>query len=277
MFASAYRDPDFLNKMLVETNNDVTSLISLLVATASLIGIIFPFIKLRKLTLAMVILKTQIFTTARALDILQLTQRPKPTEVTPPNIHEVIMEISSNYWFYLIAILLVLAVARKTGKIIWNMCTARLSKEITESSIILYMSNGKENVYLKIQDTNGRPQNLTIWSATYLSDAQIMRFLRPSLEFKWEASIFNSMNQQTTQIKEIIRLSHYEAYMTRKVVSEAFHCHLLLFQDNRLDVIARVNDQIMPVCQKLKTIPTALEYDIISVPREKLYPSAPLF
>jgi len=82
------------------------------------------------------------------------------------------MDISSNYWFYLIAILLVLAVVRKAGKIIWNMCTARLSKQITELSIILYMSNGKQNVYLKIQDTNGRPQNLTIQSATYLSDAQ---------------------------------------------------------------------------------------------------------
>jgi len=96
------------------------------------------------------------------------------------------------------------------------------------------------------------------------------------MEFKWEASIFNSMNQQTTRIKKIIRLSHYEAYMTRRVVREAFHCHLLLFQDNRLDVIARVNDQIMPACQKLKTVPTALGYDIISIPREKLYLSAPL-
>jgi len=171
----------------------------------------------------------------------------------------------------------VLALVRKTGKIIWNKCTASLSKEITESSIILYMSNGKEDVYLKIQDTNGRPQNLTIRSATYLSDAQITGFLRPTMIFKWEASIFNSMNQQTTRIKEVIRLSHYAAYMTRKVVKEAFHCHLLLFQDNRLDVIARVNDQIMPACQKLRTVPTTLGYDIISVPRNKLYPTAPLF
>jgi len=150
MFASIYRDPDFINRMLVKTDYDVTSLVSLMVATTSLIGIIYLFIKLRKLTLAMIVLKTQIVTTARALDILQLTQRPKPTKVTPPNIHEVIMDISSNNWFYLIAILLVLAVARKTGKIIWNLCTAKLSKEITESSIILYMSNGKKKVYLKI-------------------------------------------------------------------------------------------------------------------------------
>jgi len=212
MFALVYRDPDFINKMLVETDYDVTSLISLLVATASLIGIIYLFIKLQKLTLAMMLLKTQIDTTARGQTtawfwLLAKTTaswfwpKPKPTEVTPPNIHEVIMDISSNYWFYLIAILLVLAVARKIAKIIWKMCTARLSKEITESSIILYMSNGKENVYLKIQDTNGRPQNLTIRSATYLNGAQITGFIKPALEFKWEASIFNLMNQQTTQIK----------------------------------------------------------------------------
>jgi len=275
-FASVYRDPDFINRMMVETDYDVTSLISLLVATASLIGIIYLFIKLRKLSLAMIILKTQIVTTTRALDILQLTQRPKTTEVPPPNMHETIMDISSNYWFYLIAILLLLAVARKTGKIIWNRCMAGLPKEITESSIILYMSNGKENVYLKIQDTNGRPQNLTIRSATYLSDAQITGFLIPKLKFKWDASIFNSMNQHTTQIKEIIRLSHYEAYRTRKVVSQPFHCHLLLFQDNRLDVIARVNEEILPAYQKIKTIPLPLGYDIVSMPSNKLYPTAPL-
>jgi len=73
-----------------------------------------------------------------------------------------------------------------------------LSKQIAELSIILYISNGKKKVFLKIQDTNGRSQNLTIRSATYLSDAQITGFIRPKLEFKWEASIFNSMNQQTT-------------------------------------------------------------------------------
>jgi len=191
LFASVYRDPDLINRMRVETDYEVTSLVSLLLATASLIGIIYLLIKLRKLTLAMMVLKTQMITTARALDILQLTQRPKTTEVTPPKIHEALMDISFNYWFYLIAILLVLAVAKKTGKIIWNECTSMLSGQITESSIIVYMSNGKESVYLKIQDTNGRPQNLTIRSATYLSDAQITGFLRPTLEFKWEASIFN--------------------------------------------------------------------------------------
>jgi len=139
------------------------------------------------------------------------------------------------------------------------------------------MSNGINNVYRRSQDTNGRQQNLTIRSTTYLSDAQIVGYWRPTLKFTWEATIFNAMNQQTTQIKESIRLSYYEAYMTRRVVKEAFHCHLLFFENNRLDVIARVNDQIMPACQKLKTIPTALGYDIISVPRKKLYPSAPLF
>jgi len=146
----------------------------------------------------MIVLQTQLTTVAKALDIFQLRQRLKTTEVTPPNIHEVIMNISTNYCFYLIAILLVLAVARKTGKIIWNKCTSMLSKQIAELSIILYISNGKKKVFLKIQDTNGRSQNLTIRSATYLSDAQITGFIRPKLEFKWEASIFNSMNQQTT-------------------------------------------------------------------------------
>jgi len=51
-------------------------------------------------------------------------------------------------------------------------------------------------------------------------------------------------------IKENIKLSQYEAYITRKVVKEPFHCHILLFQNNRLDVIARVNDEVLPACQK---------------------------
>jgi len=82
------------------------------------------------------------------------------------------------------------------------------------------------------------------------------------------------MNQQTTQIKEIVKLSQYEAYMTRKVLKEAFYCHLLLFQDNRLDFIARVNEEVLPACQKLKTVSIPLGYDIVSPPRNKLYPTA---
>jgi len=116
---------------------------------------------------------------------------------------------------------------------------------------------------------------LTIRSATYLSDAQITGFLRPTLEFKWEASILNSINQQTNQIREIVRLSQYEAYMTRKMVSQAFHCQLLLFQDNRLDVIARVNKKILSAYRKIKTVPIPLGYNIVSMPSTKLYPTAP--
>jgi len=63
--------------------------------------------------------------------------------------------------------------------------------------------------------------------------------------------------------------------MTRKVVSQAFHCHLLLFQDNRLDVIARVNKELLPAYQKIKTVPIPLGYDIVSMPSTKLYPTAP--
>jgi len=270
MFASVYRDPEFIHKIRDNNKEDVTSWISMVLATVSLMGIIYLLIKQQKLTMAMIVLQTQLTTVEKALDILQLTQKPKTTEVMQPNIHEVILSISTNYWFYLIAILLILAVAMKMGKIIWNKSASRLSKIITESSIILYMSNRKDDEYLRIQDPNGRPQNLTIRSATYLSSAQILGYMRLELTFSWEANIFNSMNQQMTPIKEIINLSQYDAYITRKVVKGAFHCHLLLFQDNRLDVIARVNDEVLPACQKLKTVQIPLGYDIASTPRNKL-------
>jgi len=275
MIASVYRDPDFINKLRFNNDSDITGRLSMGLAGLSLIGVIYLLIKQRKLMTAMIIMKSQLTTVVRALDDLQLTQRPKTPEMAQQNMHEVILSISTNYWFYLIAILLVLAVARKVCKFIWNKCTSALSRNITESSIILYMSNGKENVYLKIQNTNGRPQNLTIRSVTYLNQAKIIRYIWPSLQFAWEASIFNSMNQQTTQIKQVIRLSQYEAYLTRKVVKEAFHCHLLLFQDNKLDFIARVNEEILPACQNSTSTTVLLGYDIVSSPRNKLYPTAP--
>jgi len=207
LFASVYRDPEFINRIQNTDEYDVTGLLGMALATLS---IIYLLIKQWKLTIAMMVLQTQLTTVVKALDDLQLTQRPKTTEMTRPNIHEVILSKSTNYWFYLIAILLLLAIARKTGKIIWNKCTSVLSKTITESSIILYMSNGKKNVYLKIQEKNGRPQSLTIRSATYLSNAEISDYMRPTLKFIWKASIYNSMNQQTTHIKEIIKLSQYQ-------------------------------------------------------------------
>jgi len=74
----------------------------------------------------------------------------------------------------------------------------------------------------------------------------------------------------------MIKLSQYEAYITRKVVEEAFHCHLLLLQDDKLDIIARVNDEILPARQKFKTMQIPSEYTLVSVPRSKLYPSTPL-
>jgi len=144
MFASVYRDPEFINRIRNNDDYDVTGRIGIALATLGLIGIIYLLIKQRRLTMAILILKTQLTTVVKALDDLQLTQRPRTTEVTKPNIHEVILSISTNYWFYLIAILLLLAIARKAGKLIWNKCTSALSRKVTESSIILYMSNGKK-------------------------------------------------------------------------------------------------------------------------------------
>jgi len=176
MFASVYRDPEFINRLKFNDDYDVTGRLGMALATLSLIGIIYLLIKQRKLMTAMIIIKSQLTTVVKALDDLQLTQRPKPTEMTQPNKHVVILNISTNYWFYLIAILLTLAVARKASKFIWNKCTSALSRNITVSSIILYMSNGKKNVYLKIQNTNGK-QNLTISSVTYLNQAKIIGYI----------------------------------------------------------------------------------------------------
>jgi len=79
LFASVYRDPDFMNRIRDRNDYDVTSLLGMILATVSLMGIISLLIKQRKLTMAMMALQTQITTVAKALDVLQLTQRPKPT------------------------------------------------------------------------------------------------------------------------------------------------------------------------------------------------------
>jgi len=86
----------------------------------SIIGIIYLLIKMRKLNMAIIIMQSQLTTVVKALDNLQLTQRPRPTEPTQPIIHETILKTSTNYWFYLIAILLFIAISRKASKVIWS-------------------------------------------------------------------------------------------------------------------------------------------------------------
>jgi len=271
LFASVYRDPEFMNKLRDTTEYDVTEIASLVPAILSTAGIIYLLIKVRQLSMAMIILKSQLSTCVKALDDLQLTQRPKSTQPTQPNIHEAILNISTNYWFYLMAILLFIAICRKTCKFVWRKCTAKLSTKITESSIVIYISNGIESVYLKIQDTQGRPQNLNIKSTTYLDKAEIIGYIRPILKYQWNASLINSLDQQTTPIKQSIRLSQYEAYWTRKVLKKDFHCHLLLLQDSKLDLIAKINNQILPSTLPQKLQKTSPEYTIVPVPNT-LYP-----
>jgi len=59
--------------------------------------------------------------------------KTKKMEPAHPNIHQTILEISTNYWVYFIAIVLILAISRKAGQLIWKTCSAKLSKHITES------------------------------------------------------------------------------------------------------------------------------------------------
>jgi len=134
--------------------------------------------------MAIITLQSQLRTCVKALDELQLTQRPRSTQPTQPNIHEAMLNISTNYWFYVIAILLFIAICRKTSKCVWRQCTAKLSKGIKESSIVIYISNGMDSVYLKIEDTQGRPQSLKIKSATYLDKAEIIGYIRLILKYQ---------------------------------------------------------------------------------------------
>jgi len=109
LYTSLYRDPEFINKLRENTGYDITELASLVPAVMSITGIIYLLIKVRKLNMAIQIMQAQLTTVAKALDELQLTHGPRPTEPTQLNIHETILNISKNYWFYLIAILLVIA------------------------------------------------------------------------------------------------------------------------------------------------------------------------
>jgi len=115
LYASVYRDPGFINSLRDKTDYGVAEIISLALATISLLGIIYLITRLCKVNMALMILQAQLTAVARAVESLQLTRRPKPTKPTQPNIHQVIQEVSANYWFYFIAIILLLALIRKTG------------------------------------------------------------------------------------------------------------------------------------------------------------------
>jgi len=68
-----------------------------------------------------------------------------------------------------------------------------LSKKITESSIILYISNGTNSVYLKLQDTHVRPQSMNIQSATYFTKAEITGYINPVLKYEWMPFAINTL------------------------------------------------------------------------------------
>jgi len=123
VYASIYRDPEFINKLRDKMEYDVKNYLSLALATVSQIGIIYLHIKLRNLNMAIMVLQSQLTTLVKALDELQLTQRPKAGEPTLPNIHLTMLKISTMYWAYFIAIILVLTLARKVSQIIRRKCT----------------------------------------------------------------------------------------------------------------------------------------------------------
>jgi len=110
-------------------------------ATISVFGVIFLLVKLRKLNLAIIILSAELTGLSKALDTLQLTREARPTEPTKPSIHQAILEIITNYWIYFIVTIIVLATPRKCIKIIWNQCTNIMDKSLTDSFIIVYLSN----------------------------------------------------------------------------------------------------------------------------------------
>jgi len=82
VFASVYRDPEFINRFVKNTELGVTEWAYLAVAIVCFTGIIYLLIKVRKLSIAILIMQSQLTMAVKALDELHLTQRPRPTEPT---------------------------------------------------------------------------------------------------------------------------------------------------------------------------------------------------
>jgi len=154
-----------------------------------------------------------------------------------------------------------------------------MNKSITDSSIILYLTNGSDSIYLKVQHTNGRLMNLSINSQTFLTDAKITGYCRPTMTYSWASSVINTLDNQETIIKQQMNLSQREAYIVRHVVSKDFHCHLLLLQDNKLNNIAKINQKILLAKKKPKNIQMQRDYTAICMEAttiKSIYPTAPL-
>jgi len=76
IFASIYRDPEFIHKFTKNSEYGVTEWACLAIAIMSFTGIIYLLIKVRKLSIAILIMQSQLTTAVRALDELHLTHIP---------------------------------------------------------------------------------------------------------------------------------------------------------------------------------------------------------
>jgi len=226
--------------------------------------VIFLQIKLHKLNLAIIILGAGFTSLKKALESLQLTREAIPTDSTKPSVHQTILNISQTYWMYLVFTIIILAGARKTTKIIWEYCKAIMNRSITESSTIQYLTNGSNNIYLKVQKTNPRPMNLNKKFQTFLTKAKITGYCRQTLSCSWIASIISALDGQETIIKQQINLSQREAYIVRQVMRKNFHCHLLLLQGNKLDNIAKINQKIL-FATTTKNVQMQCDYMAVSI------------
>ena len=204
--------------------------------------LLYVTIRVKLLGLTVVILQNALKADAQSLE--SETEQPKlrlgyfstttERQKQIQDIHVEIVQYMSSFWFWvvigLLAFIIVAAVVRYVFRRYFR--TIREIKVSSQLALQFSGNNGK-NVVICLQKVGALANDLFIISNSAISDFTISGYFFKKMEFHWMADICDEFTGQIYEVKQVIGLKLFEAYMVQCMLATRFSVKPIFIQNGQ--------------------------------------------
>lgn len=151
------------------------------------------------------------------------------------DIHVEIVQYMSSFWFWVvIGVLGFIIVAVGTRYVFRRYFRTIREIKVCSQLALQFSGNNGKNVVICLQKIGALADDLVITSNSTISDFTIQGFFFKKLEFHWVADICDEFTGQIYEVKQVIGLKLFEAYMVQCMLATRFSVKPIFIQGGKI-------------------------------------------
>ena len=151
------------------------------------------------------------------------------------DIHVEIVQYMSGFWLWVVIGLLGFIIFAALVRYVFRRSFRTLREiKVCAQLALQFLGNNGKNVVICLQKIGALANDLVIISNSAISDFTIRGFFFKKMEFHWVADMCDEFTGQVYEVKQVIGLKLFEAYMVQCMLATRFSVKPIFIQDGKI-------------------------------------------